>query len=260
MAIKIGEVLHSRYRVDTRLAQGGFGTLYKSWDLSLERTCVLKENISESADAQRQFMREAKFLSNLSHPNLPRVTDYFLGVLGEQFLVMDYVEGQDLQDLLEEQGKPYPEDIAVGWVRQICDALNYLHSQKPAIIHRDIKPANIRTSLSNTAILVDFGIAKVLDARVKTTLGARAVSPGFSPYEQYGKGNTDKRTDIYALGATLYTLLTAQEPPESIQRVVNDPLVPPRQINPNSIHSNIRSYCPGNANGSNDALPDCIRA
>ena len=124
-----------------------------------------------------------------------------------------------------------PELQVQVWAGQICDALVYLHSQTPPVIHRDIKPSNIKITPANQAVLVDFGIAKVYDPIVKTTLGAQAVSPGYSPYEQYGKGKTDARTDIYALGATLYTLMTAREPPESVQRVVNDPLVPPRQLN-----------------------------
>jgi len=232
MTFTIGEMLHNRYRVVKLLAQGGFGTLYRAWDTALERPCVLKENLADTPDGQRQFLHEAKILANLSHPNLPRVTDFFLGQAGKQYLVMDYVEGQDLQEILEEQGKPFDEQQVLQWAVQLCEALNYLHSQKPPIIHRDIKPANIQLTPSGRIVLIDFGIAKVFDPKQKTTLGAQAISPGFSPYEQYGKGKTDARSDIYSLGATLYTLLTAQEPPESIQRVVNDPLVLPRQANP----------------------------
>ena len=115
---------------------------------------------------------------------------------------------------------------------QVCDALAYLHAQQPPVIHRDIKPANIRVTPEGKAMLVDFGIAKVYQPKLKTTLGARAFTPGFSPYEQYGSGVTDVRTDLYALGATLYTLLTGQDPPESLQRVVRDPLKPANQVNP----------------------------
>jgi serine/threonine protein kinase len=179
-------------------------------------------------DAQRQFLREAKILANLSHPNLPRVTDYFLEKTNGQYLVMDFVEGQDLQQMLEDRGGPFSEGQAAEWASQISDALAYLHSQSPPIIHRDIKPANIRITPAGKAVLVDFGIAKVFDPQVKTTVGARAVSPGYSPVEQYGIGKTDRRTDIYALGATLYTLLTGVEPPESTQRG-NDHCPPPDQ-------------------------------
>ncbi len=231
MTYQPGAILHNRYRIVKLLGQGGFGALYRVWDTALGRPCALKENLDAAPEAQRQFLREAKILANLSHPNLPRVTDYFIDGV-KQYLVMDFIEGQDLQEMLEDRGAPLPEDKAVFWICQICDALTHLHSQKPPIIHRDIKPANIKITPDGTAVLVDFGIAKVYDPHLKTTQGAQAVTPGFSPYEQYGKGATDARTDIYALGATLYTILTGIEPPESIQRVTRDPLIPPRQLNP----------------------------
>jgi len=231
MGLQPGEIIYQRYRIVKLLAQGGFGTLYRAWDTALGRPCALKENLDPSPGGQRQFLREAKILANLIHPSLPRVTDYFLIQGQSQYLVMDYVEGQDLQEMLEDRGGPLPEVRVQVWASQICDALVYLHSQTPPVIHRDIKPANIKITPAGQAVLVDFGIAKVYDPKLKTTLGAQAVSPGYSPYEQYGKGKTDPRTDIYALGATLYTLLTAREPLESVQRVVNDPLVSPRQLN-----------------------------
>lgn len=247
MILQPGTVLHSRYRIVKLLAQGGFGTLYRAWDTTLSRPCALKENQDTSSSSQRQFLREAKILANLLHPNLPRVTDFFIEGTG-QYLVMDFIEGRDLQEMLEDSGGPLPEDQVLPWMRQICDALGYLHSQKPPIIHRDIKPANIRITPQGQAMLIDFGIAKVYDPGSKTTVGAQAVTPGYSPYEQYGVGGglagmknsggasapgaTDARTDIYALGATLYTLLTGQEPPESVGRMVRDPLKSPRQVNP----------------------------
>ena len=231
MIFQPGAILHNRYRIVKMLGQGGFGTMYRAWDTTLGRPCALKENLDVSPEIQRQFLREAKILANLNHPNLPRVSDYFIEGQG-QYLVMDYIEGRDLQEMLEERGSPLPEDQVLPWIRQICDALTYLHTQKPPIVHRDIKPANIRITPSGKAMLVDFGIAKVVDPSLKTTQGAQAVTPGYSPYEQYGKASTDARTDVYALGATLYTLLTGAEPPESIQRVMRDPLVLPRQRNP----------------------------
>lgn len=227
-----GTVLHNRYRIVQLLSQGGFGTLYRAWDITLSRPCALKENLDSAPQARRQFLREAKILAQLNHPNLPRVTDYFVEG-SHQYLVMDYVEGQDLQEMLEARGGPLSEEEVLPWIGQICDALTYLHSQKPPVIHRDIKPANIKITPQGSAVLVDFGIAKTYLPHQKTTEGARAVTPGFSPYEQYGHGATDARSDLYALGATLYTLLTGAEPPESIQRVTRDPLTPPRRLNPN---------------------------
>lgn len=231
MTLSPGDVLHARYRIVRQMGQGGFGTMYRVWDTALGRPCALKENLDRAPEIERQFLREAKILANLHHPGLPRVTDYFIEGQ-QQYLVMDYIEGQDLQEMLEDWGGPLPEDQALAWARQVCDALDYLHTQQPPVIHRDIKPANIKITPSGQAMLVDFGIAKIYDPQSKTTLGAQAVTPGYSPHEQYGQGVTDARTDVYALGATLYTLLTGVEPPESIQRVVRDPLTLPRSLNP----------------------------
>ena len=219
MALMKGFILNERYRVVRQLGQGGFGEVYQAWDEVLERNCAIKESLDLSTDAQRQFKREAKILANLSHPNLPRVTDYFTVPGKGQYLVMDYVQGEDLEQLLQRTGKPLPENQVIPWVAQVCDALSYLHAQNPPIIHRDIKPANIKITPLGQAVLVDFGIAKIYDPSLSTTMGARAVTPGFSPPEQYGMGTTDELSDIYALGATLYTLLTGNVPPASVDIV-----------------------------------------
>lgn len=231
MPLSQGQVLKERYRIVKLLGQGGFGAVYRAWDMNLSRPCAVKENLDASNEAQRQFQREALILAGLSHPNLPRVTDYFFLTGQGQYLVMDYVEGDDLQVILDRMGAPIPEIQAVNWIIQVCDALTYLHAQNPPIIHRDIKPANIKIKSQGQAMLVDFGIAKVYDPHIKTTLGARGVTPGYSPIEQYGQGNTDARTDVYALAATLYTLLTLQPPPDSVARVTGIPLPVPRTLN-----------------------------
>jgi formylglycine-generating enzyme required for sulfatase activity len=176
-------------------------------------------------------------LAGLRHHNLPRVTDYFIVPGQGQYLVMDFVEGYDLQTILDSVGQPLAEKQVLLWIDQICDALVYLHSQNPPIIHRDIKPANIKITSSGEAMLVDFGIAKHDDPKSKTDVGAKAVTAGFSPVEQYGNEGTDARTDVYALGATLYTLLTGQKPPESVARVTGVPLISPSEFNPHiSVH------------------------
>ncbi len=232
MTLTPGIVLNNRYRLVKLLAQGGFGTVYRAWDLNLKIACALKENLRITPDAQRQFDREAAMLASLQHPNLPRVTDHF-SIPGQgEYLVMDFVEGEDLQQILDRTGAPVPEHQALAWIDQVCDALTYLHTHTPPIIHRDVKPANIKITPQGRAILVDFGIAKAYTPNAKTTQGARAVTPGYSPPEQYGQGSTDARSDIYALGATLYTILTVQEPVESIQRNLGTSLVAPRQVNP----------------------------
>lgn len=232
MSLSIGQVIHNnRYRIDTLLGQGGMGAVYRAWDMSLNIPVAIKENLDASPEAQNQFGREAHILARLSHPNLPRVTDYFFVPGQGQYLVMDFVEGEDLQATLNRLGI-LPEPAVLNWISQICDALAYLHGQPSPIIHRDIKPANIKIRSDGRAMLVDFGLAKVYDPHLATTIGAKAVTPGYSPPEQYGGGTTDARSDIYALGATLYHLLTGQQPPESVQRMVaSATLLLPRQLN-----------------------------
>lgn len=227
-----GDIVHNRYRVIRQLGQGGFATVYRVEDLVHNVICALKENLDYWEDSQRQFERESMILANLHHPNLPRVIDYFSTPGEGQYLVMEYVDGYDLQEILNRVQQPLIESKVLGWIDQICDALNYLHSQSPPVIHRDIKPANIKITKADKAMLVDFGVAKTYDPGRKTTIAARAVTPGYSPIEQYGHGSTDARTDQYALAATLYMLLTNQRPPESIERVTGEKLVPPSQINP----------------------------
>jgi uncharacterized membrane protein HdeD (DUF308 family) len=233
-----GQVLKERYRIVKLLGQGGFGAVYKAWDLIVACSCALKENTEATPEAQRQFTREAQMLHTLRHPNLPQVKDYFYIQGQGQYLVMDFVEGEDLQQKMDQAGGPLEEERALTWIGQVCDALEYLHSQTPSVIHRDIKPANIKITPSavpgsaGKAILVDFGIAKKFDPTLRTTVGARAVTPGYSPFEQYGKAPTDVRSDVYALGATLYALLTGQEPTDSIARMAGTALPEPRVLYP----------------------------
>jgi Tol biopolymer transport system component len=237
MPLNTGQILNNRYRIVRLLGQGGFGAVYKAWDLNLSCACALKENTETSPAAQEQFFNEAKILSSLRHPGLPLVTDHFIVQGQGQYLVMDYIEGEDLLEMLSQANDALPGLHVLPWVEQVLDALAYLHNRRPPVVHRDIKPANIKIvppdidHPKGRAMLVDFGIAKSFDPLSKTIQGARAYTPGYSPLEQYGSGTTDARTDLYALGATMYTLLTGQEPPEAPQRMLRDPLIPPRQIN-----------------------------
>ncbi|MBN2550250.1 MAG: protein kinase [Anaerolineales bacterium] len=232
MSLTTGQIINNRYRIVSLLGQGGMGAVYRAWDLNLKMPIALKENLEASQEAQNQFSHEASILAHLSHPNLPRVMDYFSIPDQGQYLVMDFVEGEDLQSMLDRLGV-LPETQVLSWVAQICEALEYLHAQNPPIIHRDIKPANIKIRPDGRAMLVDFGIAKIYNASLATTVGAKAVTPGFSPPEQYGGGRTDVRSDIYSLGATLYTLLTGQVLPESVHRAAGSAIPSsPRQINP----------------------------
>lgn len=224
-------VLQNRYQIESELGRGGFGAVYRAYDLNLNRACALKENLSTTADAQRQFFREATALANLSHPNLPRVTDHFSVPNQGQYLVMDYIDGDDLTNKLP-PGEFAPLEEGLKWIIQVADALEYMHSQSPKVLHRDVKPANIRVTPAGKAVLVDFGLVKMFQSgQLKTTIGARAITPGYAPPEQYGMGVTDARTDVYALGATAYRILTGVEPVESVQRMSGKTLQPPHVAN-----------------------------
>ena len=225
--------LHDRYRILERLGQGGMAEVYRAVDDTLGTVVVVKENRFVSPEAERQFHREARLLAALRHPNLPRVTDHF-SIEGQgQYLVMDFIAGEDLRARLERTADALPEAEVLGWANGILRALSYMHSRQPPVIHRDIKPGNIKIASDGTAFLVDFGLAKEYDPTVSTTLGARAYTPGFAPPEQYGQGRTDVRTDVYSLGATLYTLLSGALPSDGLERAMgNERLVPLRELNP----------------------------
>ncbi len=209
------------------------GAVYKARDTNLNVEVAVKENLFTTEEYARQFYKEATILASLRHPNLPRVTDHFVINNQGQYLVMDFIQGRDLRQRLETSG-PVDEAEALPWFMETCDALAYLHSRKPyPILHRDIKPGNIKIQPDNRAVLVDFGLAKVADESGTTTTGAKAMTPGFSPPEQYGTGRTDARTDIYALGATMYACLTAEVPEDSLERAMGrDELTPLRRRNP----------------------------
>ena len=229
MPLKLNETLLDRYRIEGQLGKGGMGAVYLAHDLTLNLKVAVKENLNPSPESERQFRREALLLASLRHPNLPRVTNHFI-IEDRQYLVMDFVEGIDLHTRVEKQ-PPTPDEV-LGWAKSICDALRYLHSRTPPVIHRDIKPANLKLLSDGNIVLVDFGIAKVFD-QSRTTTGARGLTPGFSPPEQYGGQRTDARSDQYSLAATLYSLLTNQRPADSIQRMLGkETLKPIRQLNP----------------------------
>jgi len=232
MRLETGRILQGRYRIVNLLGQGGFGAVYRAWDLNLKKLCAVKENFETHQQGQEQFENEATVLASLIHPNLPRVTDHFVLPGQGQYLVMDFVEGQDLNEVLS-QREPIPIRQAVNWISQIASALDYLHTQKVPVIHRDIKPANIRVTAEGRLFLVDFGLVKRIRTQALTMPGARGVTPGFSPPEQYGHGGTDDRTDIYSLAATFYTLLTGVTPPESVHRYGQKKLTPVHVQNPN---------------------------
>lgn len=224
-------ILHDRYRIIEKLGQGGMGAVYLAWDQTLETNVAVKSNFNPAPESVSQFLKEAQLLAKLKHQNLPRVTDYFV-IDKEQFLVMDYVPGDDLGQRLKEEGAQKLDDV-LRWSAQLSSALAYMHSQNPPVIHRDIKPANIKLTPEGDAILVDFGIAKVDSIQAQTATGAAGYTPGYAPPEQYGQGRTGPYSDQFSLAATVYALLTRAKPADSIQRVLGKAaLVPLEEMDP----------------------------
>jgi serine/threonine protein kinase len=244
--LKTGEVLRGRYKIHRIIGHGGMGSIYLADDLRLEgRQWAIKEvehdrtlPVEVVKQAREQFLREATVLARLDHPNLPKVSDFF-SIGPRDYLAMDFVPGNDLRTLMLEarsHGKFLPETEVLSWANQIADALGYLHNQEPPILHRDIKPSNLKVMPSGLIKLVDFGLVKILasEEMTITILQGRGTAL-YTPLEQYGgdTGHTDRRSDIYAFGATLYHLLTNQPPHEARERFLHpEILTPPRQINP----------------------------
>ncbi|MGD8751375.1 MAG: serine/threonine-protein kinase, partial [Anaerolineales bacterium] len=231
MTLKRGSVLFNRYRIQDILGQGGMGNIYRAVDENLGVEVAVKENLFTTDEYARQFKREAIILANLRHSKLPRVTDHFVIEGQGQYLIMDYIEGEDLSERMRRLGViSEPDAILIGV--NICDALSYMHSRQPPVLHRDIKPANVRISPQGLIYLVDFGLAKVILRGQTTTTGARAMTPGFSPPEQYGGARTDQRSDIYSLGATLYAAVSGVIPEDSLARAMEQTeLTPVRRRN-----------------------------
>lgn len=237
-----GAVLQDRYRIIKLLGEGGMGAVYKALDLNLNgRACAVKEMRPDShsdaaaiSEARQQFRTEAHTLATINHPNLPRVTDYF-SKDGNIYLIMDFIEGESLMDLLGASKGPLDESQVLAWILQLCDTLSYIHERN--IIHRDIKPSNIIQNPENKVVLVDFGLIKLFDPDNPQTIKAiRGMgTPEYCPLEQYARGglHTDARSDIYSLGATMYHLLTNHIPPEAFKRKSEpDLLKSPIDLNP----------------------------
>lgn len=229
MAITPDTLLNDRYRIIKILGKGGMSSVYHAVDENIGVPVAVKANLMLTDDYSRQFQREANILATLRHPNLPRVSDYFFIPGQGQYLVMDFIEGEDLRERIERLDQlPEREVIIMG--AAICDALMYLHNRQPPVIHRDIKPGNIKITPEGHVVLVDFGLVKLLEDNQQTTTGARAMTPGYSPPEQYGTGRTDERSDIYSLGATLYAALTGAVPEDGLSRLTGkDKLTPIRK-------------------------------
>ncbi len=269
--LSANDILRDRYKIIRLLGQGGMGAVYEAHDNVFDTSVALKEIIVDLSNAQNTkaqellhiaFEREAKLLAKISHETFPHVKDYFSDN-NRQFLVMELVDGEDLATLLKERGGPFPASDVINWTDQLLDGLDYLHTQNPPIIHRDLKPQNLKLTTRGKMKLLDFGIAKGTDSGSANTITNQtfvAATLNYSPIEQMLRvidptflavithkyegqidpileQNADVTSDIYALGATLYNLLTDTPPVEAVKRAVEiwdgkpDPLQSPNDIN-----------------------------
>ncbi len=204
-------LLRKRYVIVRAIGRGGMAAVYEARDTRRNTSCAIKEMslstvaANERAQAIQNFLAEARILSRLNHPNLPAFTDFFTEGT-RHFLVMEFIDGSTLEDLLEANNGPFSERRVLGWARQLCDVLEYLHGQSPPIIFRDLKPGNIMLTRTGRIKLIDFGIARIFRStgmQDTQLLG----TPGFAPPEQYGSAQTDERSDIYSLAMTLFQLM-----------------------------------------------------
>ncbi len=233
-------ILQSRYRVVRQLGRGGMGAVYEAIDLRLGHTVALKQTLTNDEAQWKQFEREARLMAWLNHPVLPRVSDYFTE--GHRaFFVMQFVAGSDLAEIIAQQPGPLPRNAVVAWADQLLDALIYLHTHERQIVHRDIKPHNLKITPTGQIVLLDFGLAKTQAADPSGSISCTSVfgyTPRYAPLEQIQDTGTSPQSDIYALGATLYHLLTGVKPPDALARATAlvsarpNPLKPANEINP----------------------------
>lgn len=228
-------LLQQRYIIVGRAGRGGMAAVYEAVDTRAgNRRVAIKEmsqgqlSGAELAEATARFQQEARLLGSLHHPNLPGVSDAF-SERGRSYLVMDFIDGKTLLQLLKEAGgRPLPVEQVLHYAQQLCDVLSYLHSQRPPIIFRDVKPSNIMITANGHAFLIDFGIARIFkEGQQQDTVFLG--SPGYAPPEQHGTAQTNPRSDLYSLGATLYYCLTGRDPYYAKDRFFFPPI---RQTNP----------------------------
>jgi serine/threonine protein kinase len=231
-------ILQDRYRIVRQLGKGGMGAVYEAVDQRLDAVVALKETFSVDDRLRRQFEQEARLLAQLHHPALPRVSDYFTEG-GRAFLVMQFISGADLAEMISQQPGPFPRYQVIAWADQLLDALIYLHTRDRQIIHRDIKPHNLKITANGQIALLDFGLAKAQTTDVSGSNSSTSIfgyTRRYSPLEQIQDQGTTPQSDIYALGATLYHLLTGVKPPDALARAAarvnstSDPLRPANEV------------------------------
>lgn len=263
-----GSILQARYEIGKVLGMGGMGAVYLAQDLrftGVVRHCAVKEMIITTPDPQtrrlamQSFNREANLLVSLSHPGIPKIYDFF-SEANRSYLVMEYVDGQNLETTLENSSDMLDEKTVLDWGVQICSVLEFLHSQKPPIIFRDLKPANIMLRDQNRIALIDFGIAKAFESGQRGTMIG---TEGYSPPEQY-QGVASPRVDIYAIGGTLHHLLTKRDPrlhpPFSFQEAPPSTINPNLTVETNAIIMKATDYKPENRFQSATELKEALSA
>lgn len=230
-----GQLLEGRYEVEQVIGYGGMSTVYRARDIhfaSTVRVCAVKEMFDISTDPAirqdklKRFEEEANFLAMLNQPSIPKIFDFF-AANDRRYLVLELIEGKNLENILEENNSPFDEQLVLQWGVTLCEVLTYLHNHKPKpIVFRDMKPSNIMLTPQNRLVLIDFGIAKTFQEDKKGTMIG---TEGYSPPEQY-KGLALPGGDIYALGATLHQLLTNSDPRLEVPFTFHERL--PRTLNP----------------------------
>lgn len=242
---RIGAIIDNKYEILKEIGRGGMSTVYLAIDKRLNKQWAVKEikrvaNDKNNEVVVQSLLIEANMMKKLDHPSLPRIVD-IIDTNKVIYVVMDYIEGESLDKILKMSG-PQPQELVIEWAKQLCDVLNYLHSQNPPIIYRDMKPSNVMLKPEGNLKVIDFGIAREFkehNLADTVSLGTK----GYAAPEQFGgKGQTDARTDIYCLGVTLYHLITGQNPTE-----------PPYEIYP------IRKWNPNLSSGLEAVITKCTQ-
>ncbi|MEZ5345089.1 MAG: protein kinase [Pyrinomonadaceae bacterium] len=232
--IKEGEILQERYRIGKQIGQGGMGSVYIATDERFGSTVAIKETLFSDEHFKKAFKREARLLNSLKHSALPKVSDHFIEDNG-QYIVMEYIGGDDLFEMMEKNGKTFSRDEVLTWTKQLLDALEYLHNQENPVIHRDIKPQNLKLTSHGQIVLLDFGLAKGNPTDANHQTAANSIfgySRNYASLEQIQGTGTDPRSDLYSLAATVYHLITGTPPADALTRVMMvlneepDPLKP----------------------------------
>ncbi len=237
--LEAGKILQNRYRIEKQIGQGGMGAVYIAVDRRFGSTVAIKETLFLGENFEKAFEREARLLNSLRHPALPNVRDYF-SEDHNQYLVMEFIPGEDLSEKLEKNGEAFELEEVLNWSKQLLEALDFLHTQEIPVIHRDIKPQNLKLTPNGQIILLDFGLAKGNPTDASHLTNAKSIfgySRNYASLEQMQGTGTDPRSDLYSLAATVYHLATGTPPVDALTRAMSvlseqaDPLLPANQVN-----------------------------